>query len=100
MTATQVGTVHPRDQVILNLAAELALSKRWVALLEFYSVWETGPLVGPPAAKSPAALLGVLPGVEYIATDHLAFALGVSLDLAGKNTPYSYTPIFTVMYAF
>ncbi len=71
-----------------------------MALLEFYSTWELGRLFGPEPPDPRAVLLGLLPGLEYIYSEKLAFALGVGIDLAGKNTDYNYTPIFSIVYIF
>lgn len=91
--------VHSRDLITGNLAAELVLTPRWVVLLEFYSSWEVGPLFG--SSHEPlSALMGVLPGIEFILSPRWSCALGVALDLAGKNSPYTYTPIFSVICSF
>jgi len=42
----------------------------------------------------------VLPGIEYMATEKLSFALGVNVDLAGKNTDAVLTPRLSAVYAF
>lgn len=98
-TGPLLQSVHGRDQVTGNLAAEWVLTDRWVALLEFYSTWDVGPLFR--RSRGPlGALLGVLPGIEYIFNPRWAAALGVALDLAGKNSAYAYTPIFTVQVNF
>ena len=91
---------HPRDFVTANLAAEYPLSKKWVALLELTSTWDAGRLVGPKAVAQPTALLSLLPGIEYMATDKFSLALGVNIDLAGKNTSANITPILSMVYAF
>lgn len=92
--------VHNRDQVTVNLAAEYPLSRRWVALVEVYQQWEGGTLLGPRSQQAPVALLGLLPGIEYLLSPKWNFELGVSIDLAGKNTAFKYTPIFTMIYNF
>jgi hypothetical protein len=79
------GRQYPRDFVTVNLAAEYPLSGKWVALLELTSFWDGGRLFGHKANVPPGALLSVLPGIEYMATDKLAFALGVNVDLAGQK---------------
>jgi hypothetical protein len=97
-----VQVLHARDALTFRLAAEYPIGGQgpWVALLEFYSSWEVGPVFGPRAQTAPAALLGVLPGLEYIVSDRLGFAAGVALDLAGKNTDARITPIFSLIYTF
>jgi hypothetical protein len=99
---TIVKKVHPRDRITVNLAMEYPLGWKgpWVALLEFYSYWELGPIFKPQANTKPVNLFGTLLGLEYIYSDKLEFALGVSIDLAGKNTDYNYTPIFSAYYLF
>jgi hypothetical protein len=92
--------VHNRDLVTVNLAAEYPLSPRWVALLEVYQQWEGGALLGPRSHQPPGALLGFLPGIEYLPSPKWNFELGVALDVAGKNRDFKYTPILTVIYNF
>jgi hypothetical protein len=92
--------VHNRDQVTVNLAAEYPLSRRWVALVEVYQSWDAGTLLGPRSQQPPVALLGFLPGIEYLLSPKWNFELGVAIDLAGKNTAFKYTPILTVIYNF
>jgi hypothetical protein len=87
--------VHGRDQITWNLAAEWPLSGPWVALLEWYSSWTVGPLFHR-SHEPPGNLMGLMPGIEYVVNPRWAFELGVALDLAGKNSLYGYTPIFTV----
>jgi len=91
---------HPRDFVTVNLAAEYPLTKKWVALLELTSTWDAGRMVGPKANADPTALLSLLPGIEYMATDKFSLALGVNIDLAGKNTNANITPLLSMVYAF
>ena len=82
--STQVRN-YPRDFVTVNLAAEYPITKRWVALLELTSYWDAGRLIGHQSNLAPTALLSILPGIEYMATDKFSLALGVQIDLAGKN---------------
>ena len=91
---------YPRDYVTVNLAAEYPLTKKWVALVELTSTWDAGRLIGPKANVAPTALLSVLPGIEYMATDKFSLALGVQIDLAGKNTCANITPLLSMVYAF
>jgi hypothetical protein len=44
--------------------------------------------------------MGLLPGIEYIFNSRWACELGVALDLAGRNSSYGYTPIFTVIMTY
>jgi hypothetical protein len=94
--------VFPRDFVTVNLAMERVLSKdnKWVGLLELTSFWDAGRLFGHKANTPPGALLSILPGIEYMATDRLSFALGVNIDLAGKNTDAAVTPVLSFVVAF
>jgi hypothetical protein len=92
--------VRSREYVTFNLAAEYPLSKKWVGLLEFYSNWTWDNLATPQGYQTPQTVLGILPGIEFLATEKLAFAAGASLDLAGKNGVQKYTPMFTVYYSF
>ncbi len=91
---------HPRDVVTVNLAAEYPITKKWIALFEFFSSFEGGRLIGPKPNILPAAKLGILPGIEYMATEHLSMALGVGIDLAGKREDVTIFPIFSLVYGF
>jgi len=95
-----VRRIHPRDFVTVNLAAEYPITRKWVALLELTSTWDAGRLVGPRCNVQPTALLSLLPGIEYMATDKFSLALGVNVDLAGKNTNANVTPLLSMVYAF
>jgi hypothetical protein len=95
-----VRRIHPRDFVTVNLAAEYPLTKKWVALLELTSYWDAGRMFGPKANAQPAALLSLLPGIEYMATEKFSLALGVNIDLVGKNTNAQIIPMLSMVYAF
>lgn len=97
--ATQVR-VHPRDIVIINLAMEYLLTKRWILLMEFLQFYEVGRLIGRQSNQDPAAKISILPGIEYMATDHLSMALGLRIDLAGKREDANLTPIVSLVYVF
>ena len=92
------GQQYPRDFATVNLAAEYPVTEKWIALLEFTSFWDGGRLFGPSANAAPAHLLSVLPGIEFIATEKLCFYLGVNLDLIGRNTVATVTPIFSLIW--
>jgi hypothetical protein len=91
---------YPRDIITVNLAAEYPLTKKWVALLELTSAWDGGRLFGHKANTDPAALVSVLPGIEYMATDKFSLAVGVNIDLVGKNIDATITPLLSMVYAF
>jgi len=91
---------YPRDFITVNLAAEYPITQKWVALLELTSVWDGGRLFGHKSNVEPAALLSILPGIEYMATEKFSLALGVNIDLAGKNADAAVTPLFSMVYAF
>jgi len=91
---------HPRDFVTVNLAAEYPLTRKWVALLELTSIWDGGRMVGPKANAQPTALLSLLPGIEYMATEKFSLALGVNIGLYGKNNSANIIPILSMVYAF
>ena len=91
--------VHGRDLITWNLAAEYPLTGPWVVLLEGYSSWEVGPLLRQ-SHEPPSILMGLLPGIEYIFNSRWSCELGVALDLAGRNSLFGYTPIFTVIMTY
>jgi hypothetical protein len=97
--ATQLRN-FPRDFVTLNLAAEYPITEKWVALLELTSYWSGGRLFGHKGNLHPEALISVSPGIEYMATDKFSMALGLNIDLAGKNTETALTPLLSMVYAF
>jgi len=98
-TATNVRN-YPRDFVTANLAAEYPFTKQWVALVELTSTWDAGRLFGHKANVAPTALLSVVPAIEYMATDKFSLALGLQIDLAGKDTAGGLTPLLSMVYAF
>jgi hypothetical protein len=91
---------YPRDFVTVNLAAEYIITDKWIALLELTSYWDGGRLFGHKANLPPGAVLSVNPGIEYMATEKLGFAMSVNFDLIGKNAATAITPLFSVMYQF
>lgn len=97
--ATQLRN-YPRDFVTLNLAAEYPLTKKWVALLELTSFWDGGRLIGHKSNLPPGALISVSPGIEYMATEKFSLAMGLNIDLAGKNSDTAITPLLSMVYAF
>jgi hypothetical protein len=92
--------LYPRDFATVNLAAEYPITKQWVALVELTSTWDGGRLFGHKANLPPSALVSLLPGIEYLATDKFSLALGVNIDLAGKNADANITPVLSMVYAF
>ena len=88
--------VHYPDQITVNLAFEVPLQNspknRWAFLLEVLSTWDAGRLFGPKANQSSTALITILPALEFLPTERFTMALGVQVDLFGKNTHYTYTP--------
>ncbi len=94
--------IYPRDFVTVNLAGEYILTrnKKWVALLELTSFWDGGRLIGRKANLPPQALVSVLPGIEYMASEKLGFALGVNIDFMGKTYPAYVTPLLSIYYRF
>ncbi len=92
--------VRSREYVTFNLAAEYPINKKFVALLEMYSNWTWNNLNTALGYQTPQTVIGVLPALEFIATDQMSFALGCSFDLAGKNGVQKYTPMLTALYTF
>ncbi|MGD0827258.1 MAG: transporter [Desulfobaccales bacterium] len=92
--------VVSREYITFNLAAEYPLSSKFVALLEMYSNWTWSNIYTPQGYQTPETLLGILPGLEFLATEKLSLSAGASLDLAGKNGVKKYTPMIQASYAF
>jgi len=91
---------YPPDFVTLNLAVEYPITKKWVALLEFTSFWDAGRLIGHQANLPRQALMSISPGIEYMATEKFSLAMGLNIDLAGKNSDTAITPLLSMVYAF
>jgi hypothetical protein len=96
---------YPRDFVTVNLAAEYPMTKKWIALVELTSTWNAGRLIGHKANVAATPLLNlvplsIVPGIEYMATDKFSLAVGVKIDLAGKDTPANIGPLVSMAYAF
>jgi len=100
ITSDPARNVRSREYLTINLATELPISKRWVLLFEVYSNWTWQNLNTIQGYQTPQTVLGILPGIEFLATDKLAVAAGVSLDLAGKNGVQKFTPMVTAFYTF
>jgi hypothetical protein len=94
------GKAYPGDFVTVNLAAEYPITKKWVALLELTSSWGGGRLFGPKTNLPQESLVSIIPGIEYMATDKFSVALGLNIDLVGKNTDAAITPLLSMIYAF
>ena len=90
---TMAGRPIPGDFVTVNLAAEYPITKKWVALLELTSSWGGGRLFGPKTNLPQESLVSVIPGIEYMATDKFSVALGLNIDLVGKNIDAAITPV-------
>ncbi len=72
-----------------------------MALLELISSWDTGlQIVGTKSNQEPGAFLAVSPGIEFMATEKLSFALGVAVDVIGKNNNANVAPLFSLAYCF
>jgi hypothetical protein len=98
--ASVAGANHPPDTVTINLAMEWPFAGKWVALLELFGYGDAGRLIGPRANQSPGARITILPAMEYMATPQWSMALGLEIDLAGKNANANYTPVFSMSYGF
>lgn len=92
--------VRSREYLTVNLAAELPVSQKWVLLMEVYSNWTWQNLPTVLGFQTPQTVIGILPGIEFLATDKLALAAGASLDLWGKNGVQKFTPMVTAFYTF
>jgi len=100
MTSDPLRNVRSREYLTANLATELPISKRWVLLFEVYSNWCWQNLNTIQGYQTPQTVIGVMPGIEFLATDKLALAAGCSFDLAGKNGVQKFTPMITAFYTF
>lgn len=101
-------TIRSRDYVTFNLAAEYPIpNTKFVLLLEMYSNWTWSNLTQPGTNanlimgyQTPQTVIGVLPGIEFLATEKMSVSAGASFDLAGKNGVKKYTPMLYMSYAF
>jgi hypothetical protein len=95
--------VRSREFITFNLAAEYPINSKFVALLEMYSTWTWDNLLTFQATQgyqTPQTLLGLMPGIEFLATDKLSLEAGASLDVMGKNGVKKFTPMLSMSYAF
>jgi hypothetical protein len=99
--------VRSREYLTVNVAAELPIHSKWVLLCEVYSNWTWQNLTQPgtnlnliQGYQTPQTVVGILPGIEFLATDKLALAAGASFDLWGKNGVQKITPMLTAFYTF
>ncbi|MEJ2092933.1 MAG: hypothetical protein P8X65_12140 [Syntrophobacterales bacterium] len=96
--------VYYPDQVAFNLAFEVPLRKsprnRWALLVELLSTWDAGRMSGHKANQPSTALVTVLPALEFLPTSWFSVALGVQVDLIGKNTPYTYAPTLSLLFSY
>ncbi|MFZ5448647.1 MAG: transporter [Thermodesulfobacteriota bacterium] len=93
-------TVRSREYLTINLAAEYPLTTKWVALLEFFSIWTWTNISTPQGYQSPNTYVGVLPGIEYLLSDKWAFSAGAAFYLFGKQGSIQYMPTLSVYYNF
>jgi hypothetical protein len=94
-------SVRSRDYVTFNLAAEYPIpNSKFAVLVEMYSNWTWNNLQTIQGYQTPQTVLGILPGIEFLATDKLSMSAGASIDLAGKNGVKKYTPMLYMSYAF
>ena len=80
--------VRSRESLTFNLAAEYPLSSKFIFLVEMYSSWTWQNLLPFQASQgyqTPETVLGLMPGIEFLATDKLSLEAGASLDILGKN---------------
>ena len=94
------GKQYPADFVTVNLAAEYPITRKWVALLEATSDWGGGRLCSPTATLPNKSLFSTIPGIEYMATDTFALAVGLSVNIIGKNTNAAIQPLLSMTYTF
>ena len=93
--------IRNRENVTFNLAAEYPLNKQWILLLEMYSTWTwSNPGTESIGFQSPTTVLGFLPGVEYLCSEHWGFSVGCTFDTIGKFNSPKFTPIASACYNF
>ncbi|MCL4502165.1 MAG: transporter [Deltaproteobacteria bacterium] len=95
--------VRSREYLTFNLAAEYPLNSKFVLLLEMYSSWTWQNLLPFQASQgyqTPETLLGLMPGIEFLATERFTLEAGAALDIMGKNNVKKFTPMLMATYAF
>jgi Putative MetA-pathway of phenol degradation len=93
--------VRNRENVTFNLAAEYPLNQQWILLLEMYSTWTwSNPGTESIGFQSPTTVLGFLPGIEYLYSEHWGFSAGCTFDTVGKFASPKFTPIVSACYNF
>lgn len=95
--------VRSRENITFNLAAEYPLNEKFVLLMEMYSAWTWGnllPFQATQGYQTPETFLGLMPGIEFLATDKLFLEAGAAMDIIGKNSVKKFTPMLMATYAF
>ena len=57
-------------------------------------------MFGHKANQPSTVLVTVLPALEFLPTSWFSVALGVQVDLIGKNNPYTYAPTLSLLFNF
>jgi hypothetical protein len=89
------------DRVNLNFALEYPIpGTPLVILWELVSYFDACRLLGPRANVPAQAEISTLPALEFIGGSNWALAGGVLIDLAGKNTQYTFSPNLSWFFYF
>lgn len=92
------GIIHPGSQILLNLATEYAFSKKYAFALDVQYSHVFAPTFRGTSGYNPTTAMGAIflasqdmfsltPAFEFTVNPNLAFYVGVSFSLIGRNTP-------------
>jgi hypothetical protein len=100
LSSPELLFLHNRDQLGINLGTQYALTQSLLPFLQMYGRYDLGRLVGPKAIRSPGAVMGISPGLNYTFNDSISFNVSMAIDLVGKNYPFRYTPTIGFTYKY
>lgn len=95
----KLNPFNPRDAITFNVATETPFRWKggpWVLLAELSTRWEVGPIFGAPSEFDRNANVLGLVGLEYIFNPKWRLAVGLAINLIGRNQALNYTPVITL----
>lgn len=96
------GMVYPAQNCILDLAAEVTLTKHWVFSMDIVGTWGfktrfKGKTIFPNT-EPPFTQFSLAPAIEYNWNASLGIIFGPWFTIAGRNAPQFTSGIFAVNY--
>lgn len=98
------GTVYPAQNVQIDTAIEVNLSRNWAFAMDFLGSWSgktrfkgraTGPVKAPPSAQ-----FSLAPALEYNWSAEIGLIFGAWFTIAGRNAPQFFDGVFAFNYYY